>query len=103
MTPAPSSSSETTPPGLSVPVNYSANSESVTALAAVLRDVLSQVGSPDSGRAARLAALARSAGYVVRQKFPVFAARDQTKQLSMDFMKKPVEIGCSVAIGDSWW
>ena len=45
--------------------------------------MLSPVGSPDSGRAARLAALARSAGYVVRQKFPVFAARGQTKQLSM--------------------
>ena len=83
MTPAPSSSSEATPPGLSVPVNNSANSESVTALAAVLRDVLSPVGSPDSGRAARLAALARSSGYVVRHKFPVFAAREQTKQLSM--------------------
>ena len=83
MTPAPSSSSEATPPGLSVPVNSSANSESVAALAAVLRDVLSPVGSPDSGRAARLATLARSAGYVVRQKFPVFAARDQNKQLSM--------------------
>ena len=83
MTPAPSSSSEATPPGLSVPVNNSANSESVAALAAVLRDVLSPVGSPDSGRAARLATLARSAGYVVQQTFPVFAARDQTKQLSM--------------------
>ena len=80
MTPAPSSSSEATPPGLSVPVNNSANSESVAALAAVLREVLSPVGSPDSGRAAGLAALARSAGYVVRQKFPVFAARDQTEQ-----------------------
>ena len=79
MTPAPSSSSEATPPGLSVPVSNSANSESVSALAAVLRDVLSPVESPDSGRAARLAALAKSAGYVVRQKFPVFAARDQTK------------------------
>ena len=83
MTPAPSSSSEATPPGLSVPVNNSANSESVAALAAVLSDVLSPVGSPDSGRAAGLAALARSAENVVRQKFPVFAARDQTKQLSM--------------------
>ena len=83
MTPGPSSSSEATPPGLSVSVNNSANSESVAALAAVLRDVLSPVGSPDCGRAAGLAALARSAGYVVRQKFPVFAARDQTKQLSM--------------------
>ena len=83
MTPAPSSSSEATPLGLSVPVNNSANSESVAALAAVLRDVSSPVGSPDSVRAPRLAALARSAGYVVRQKFPVFAARDQTKQLSM--------------------
>ena len=41
MTPAPSSSSEATPPGLSVTVNNSANSESVAALAAVLRDVLS--------------------------------------------------------------
>ena len=66
MTPAPSSSSEATPPGLSVPANNSANSESVTALAAVLRDVLSPVGSPDSGRAARLAALARSAIPCVR-------------------------------------
>ena len=36
MTPAPSSSSKATPPGLSVPVSNSANSESVTALAAVL-------------------------------------------------------------------
>ena len=83
MTPAPSSSSEATPPGLSVPVNNSAKTERETALAAVLRDVLSPVGSPDSGRAARLAALARSAGYVVRHQFPIFAARDQTKQLSM--------------------
>ena len=83
MTPGPSSSSEATPPGLSVSVNNSANSESVAALAAVLSDVLSPVGSPDCGRAAGLAALARSAGYVVRQKFPVFAARDQNKQLSM--------------------
>ena len=45
---------------LSVPVNNSANSESVAALAAVLRDVLSPVGSPDSGRVVRLAALARN-------------------------------------------
>ena len=34
-------------------------------------------------RAARLATLAGSARYVVCQKFPVFAARDQTKHLSM--------------------
>ena len=105
-----------TPPGLSVPVSNSANSESVKALAAVLRDVLSPVGSPDSGGAARLTALARSAGHVVRQKFPVFVARDQTKQLSMvvdsgaevcfrsqTLHEKSVKVGCSVAIGDSWW
>ena len=53
------------------------------ALAAILRHVLSPGGSAESARAARLATLARSAGYVVRQKFPVFAARDQTKHLSM--------------------
>ena len=32
---------------------------------------------------ADLLSLPRSAGYVVRQKFPVFAARDQTKHLSV--------------------
>ena len=74
----PSSSSETAPPGLPVPVNDSANSENVVALAAIKRDVLSPGGSSDSGRATRLATLARSAGYVVRQKLSVFASRDQT-------------------------
>ena len=83
MTPAPSSSSEATPPGRSAPVNNSANSESVAALAAVLRDVLSPVRSPDSGRATRLATLARYAGCVVRQKFPVFAARDQMSKFDV--------------------
>ena len=53
------------------------------ALAAILRDVLSPGGSSESPRAARLATLARSAGNVVREKFFVFAARDQTKHLSM--------------------
>ena len=55
----------------------------MVALAAILRDVLSPGGSSESARATRLATLARSAGYVVRQKFRVFAARDQTKHLSM--------------------
>ena len=53
------------------------------ALTAILRGVLSPGGSSESARATRLATLARSAGYVVRQNFPVFAARDQTKHLSM--------------------
>ena len=53
------------------------------ALAAILRDVLFPGGSSESAGEARLATLARAAGYVVRQKFPVFAARDQTKHLSM--------------------
>ena len=75
-----SSQPEVAPLGLSTPVNSSANWENVVALAAILRDVLSPGGSPESARAARLA---RSAGYVVRQKFPMFAARDQTKHLSI--------------------
>ena len=64
-------------------MNSSANSENAVALEAILRDVLSPGGYPESARVARLATLARSAGYVVRQEFPVFAARDQTKHLSM--------------------
>ena len=36
-----------------------------------------------SAPAARLATLARSAGFVVRQKLLVFSARDPTKHLSM--------------------
>ena len=64
-------------------MNSSANSENVVALAAILRDVLSPGGSSESARAARLATLAMSAGYVDRQKFHVFAAPDQTKHLSM--------------------
>ena len=75
--------SETAPPGLLVSANNSVNSENASALAAILVVVLSPGGSSDSGRAARLAALARSAGYVVRRKFRVFAANDQTKHLSM--------------------
>ena len=66
MTPAPSSSSEATPPGLSVPVNNSANSGSVAALAAVLRECCLQLDLPT---------LAERRGLV-------FAARDQTKQLA---------------------
>ena len=71
------------PPGLSTVVNSSANSENVVALAAILRDVLSPGRFSESARAARLATLARSAGCVVLQKFPVFAVRNQTKYLSM--------------------
>ena len=52
--------------------------QDVAALAAILRDVLSPGGSSESARATR-----SSAGYVVRQKCPVFAARDQTKHLFM--------------------
>ena len=116
--PPPSSASETAPPGLPVPVNSSANSEKVFALAAILRDVLSPAGFSGSGWAARLATLARSAGDVVRQKFPVFAARDQTKHVSMvvdssaevhlvcaahkHFMNKRDGVACSVTIGDRW-
>ena len=112
--PPPSSASETAPPGLPVSVN----SENVSALAAIVTEVLSPVGSSDSGRTARLTTVARSARYVVRQKFPVFAARDQTKHLSMvvdssaemrvvcpahkHFMKKRDEIACSVATEDRW-
>ena len=71
-----------TPPGLLAFANNSANSENVVALAAILRD-LSPGGSSESARATRLATLARSAGCVVRQKFLVFVARDETKHLSM--------------------
>ena len=78
-----SSPSEVAPPDLSAPVNNSANLENVAALAAILRDVLSPGGSSESARATRRATLAKSAGYVVRHKFPVFVARDQTKHLSM--------------------
>ena len=74
---------EVAPPGLSTPVNNSANSENVVALAAILRDVLFPSGSSESARATRLATLARSAGYVVRQRCPVFAALVQTKHWSM--------------------
>ena len=81
--PPPSSSSETAPTGLPVPVNSCANSENVAALAAFLRDVLSPVGSSYFGGETKLATLARSAGFVVRQKFNVFAARDKTTHLSM--------------------
>ena len=80
--PLASSSSEAAPPGLPAPVNNGANSEDVVALAAILRDVLSPSGPFESSQATRLATLARSAGEVVRQKFPVDAARDQTKHLS---------------------
>ena len=69
--PPPSLVSETAPPGLPVHANIDVNLENVSALAAILRDVLSPVGSSDSGQAARLATLARSAGYVVRQNFAV--------------------------------
>ena len=75
--------SEAVPPGLHLLLFNSADSEDTSALAAILRDALSLGGSSDSGRTARLAALARSAGYVVRQKFLVFVARDQNKHLSM--------------------
>ena len=61
--PPASSSSEVAPPGLHAPVNNSANSGNVMALASILR------GSSASARATRLATLARSAGYVVRQFF----------------------------------
>ena len=67
-TPVPSPS-EVAPPGLSTPVNSSANSENVVALATILRGVLSPGGPSESARAARCAALARPAGYVVRQNF----------------------------------
>ena len=66
-----SSPPEVAPPGLSTPVNSRANSENVVALAAIMRYVLSPGGSSESARAARLATLARSAGFVVHQKFPV--------------------------------
>ena len=78
-----SSSSEVGTAWTLCPVNNSANSENVVDLAAILRDVLSPGGSSESARATRLATLARSAGYVVRVKYPVFAARDQTKHLSI--------------------
>ena len=78
-----SSPPEVAPLGLSTLVNSSANSENVVALAAILRDVLSPGGSSESARAARLATFARSVGYVVRQQYLVFAARDQTKHLYM--------------------
>ena len=81
--PPASSSSEVAPPGLPAPVKKSANSENVVALEVILRGVLSPGGSSESARATTLATLARSAGYVVRQKNPVFAARDQTIHLSM--------------------
>ena len=55
----------------------------MVALAAILREVLSPGGSSESARATRLATLGRCAGCVVRQKFPVFGARAQTKHLSM--------------------
>ena len=77
-----SSPPEVAPLCLSTPMNSSANSENMVALAAILRDVFSPGGSSESARAERLAILARSAGRVVRQKFTVFAARDQTKHLS---------------------
>ena len=64
------------------------------------------------------AASAQVAGYVVGQKFPVFAARDQTKQFvhgrrlrsrsafgvsrSQTLHEKSVKVRCSVAIGDGW-
>ena len=50
------------------------NSENVVALAAILRNVLSPGGSSEFARATRLATLARSAGYVLRQKFMDFGA-----------------------------
>ena len=50
-----SSSSEVASPCLPAPVNNSANSENVVALAAILRDVLSPGGSSESARATRLA------------------------------------------------
>ena len=75
-------------------------------------------GSSQSAQATRLATLARSAGYVVRQKFHVFAARDQTKHLSLvvdsgaemhllclahkHFMNKRDEFDFSLATGDRW-
>ena len=78
-----SSSSGMAPPSLLAPVYNSANSENVVALAAISRGVFFPGGSSESARATRLATLARSAGYVVCQNFLVFAARDQTKHLSM--------------------
>ena len=76
------SSTETAPPGLSTLANNSVNSDNVLALAAMLKDVLFLSGS-EPAQAPRLATLARSAGYVVCQKFPVFAACDQSRHVSM--------------------
>ena len=66
----------------------SARSENTTALIAVLKNILSTERSSDSGKAARLAAPARAARYVVQHvmtlKMPVFAAREQhSKHLTM--------------------
>ena len=58
-------------------------SENQVTLAAMLRDALSPGGSSESARAARRATLARSAEDVVRPKFPVFAACDQIRHVSM--------------------
>ena len=77
-----SSPPQVAPPGLSTPVNSSANSENVTALEAILRDVLSPSGSSESarGRDSRLSPGLLDTWFV---KKSVFAARDQTKHLSM--------------------
>ena len=70
------------PPGQSTPVNSSAHSEIVVALAAILRDVLSPSGSSESlqQRDSRLSPDELDMWFV---KNSVFAARDQTKHLSM--------------------
>ena len=78
-----SSSSEVVPPGLSAPANNSANSEHVEALAAIFRDGLSPgwiflfFPSDEPRDSCQVRWLCGSS------KNPMFAARDQTKHLSM--------------------
>ena len=74
-----SSPPEVAPPGLSTPVNTIANPEHVVVLATILRDVLSPGGSSESTRGASPGQLDM---WFVKNS-PVFAARDQTKHLSI--------------------
>ena len=101
--PQASSSSEVAPPGLHAPVNNSANSANVMALASILR------GSSASARATRLATLARSAGYVVRQFFlcSLHVIKPSICPWScilsqMCSHENCDEVDCSIATGDRW-